>query len=90
VWRNAPGPTTANRENSVSRGIAKRPRGSIVGLLLDNSTKKSQTLNHFGNTLNDAVCVDAPEEHAGMAGGLQPPTSLPVPSPSSPGDVARM
>jgi hypothetical protein len=46
VSRNAPGPTTADRPRiRVSCGITKRPRGSIVGLLLDNSTKKSQTLN---------------------------------------------
>jgi hypothetical protein len=52
---------------SVGRETAKRPRGSIVGLLLDNSTKKSQTLNRFGNTLNGAVGIDTPE-HADMAG----------------------
>src|SRR5258708_3785262 len=53
VWRNAPGPVADRSRMSGSRGITKQPRASIVGRLLDNSTKKSQTLNRFGNTLND-------------------------------------
>jgi hypothetical protein len=60
VWRNAPGPAADRSNISGSRGITKRPRASIVGRLLDNSTKKSQTLNRFRNTLNDRVWTDHP------------------------------
>src|SRR5258708_39871014 len=53
VWRNAPGPVADRSQMSGGRGITKQPRTSIVARLLDNSTKKSKTLDLFGNTVND-------------------------------------
>jgi len=50
--------TSADRpENQRQPQVSKRPRGSAVGRLLDSSTKKSQTLNRFGNTFERQRCV---------------------------------
>jgi hypothetical protein len=61
-------PRPVARSTSVSRGVTKRPCGSVVGRLLDSSTKKSQTLNRFRQDAKRKRCVRTDRNEDDVAG----------------------